>query len=43
MDFLDIEPDHFTACAMNLGHPIFGKVGGEWKLRRNVNKTGTDD
>ena len=44
MDYLEMEPDHFMQLCDKFRSPhLWAKVGGDWKLRHTVNKTGVDD
>jgi len=44
MDYIDMAPARFHELCDEFRSPhLWNKVNGEWKLRHNVNKTGTDD
>ncbi len=44
MNYLDMKEDYFHSLCDKFRPPhLWKKVNGEWKLRHNVNKTGTDD
>jgi len=44
MDYIDMKPERFHELCDEFRSPhLWNDVNGEWKLRHNVNKTGTDD
>jgi N-acetyl sugar amidotransferase len=44
MDYIGMSPEHFKDLSDKFKSPhLWTKVGGEWKLRHNVNNEGADD
>ncbi|CAN5243124.1 N-acetyl sugar amidotransferase [soil metagenome] len=44
MDYIEMESEHFHELCNKFRSPhLWANVGGEWKLRHTVNKTGVDD